>query len=170
MKQIAERDLEAFEGLSRYIEKKLFVYLTSLLNSVEAAEEILNDVLLAIWRQASLYQERAKPLTWIFAIARNKAFDRLKRRPLVILEEGEDLEALLEPEQDHENRFANRELVRRALSGLSDEHREVIELVFYAGFSYAEIAEIVHIPINTVKTRMHHAKRNLREALKRQCP
>ena len=57
------------------------------------------------------------------------------------------------------------ESIRASLGRLSEEHKAVIELTFYQGFSYAEIADIVNCPVNTVKTRMFHARRQLRELL-----
>jgi len=128
---------------------------------------VLNDVMLAVWKGAASFDGRSRPSTWIFGIAYHKALKALARRP----EEQEDEDGE-RPEpvdaEEPEQLAARRELagvLGRALGALPPEQRAVVELTYYYGLAYQEIAEIVGCPVNTVKTRMFHARRRLRELL-----
>ncbi len=166
IKQIAEGNLEAFERLYRVYQNRLFVYLYRMLDSREAAEEVLNDVIHGIWKGAAGFKGQSRPSTWIFGIARNKALSRFDRRrvPTTDLDE---LSRQPDHKKSQEEDLVRKDMVERALGKLSTDHREVVELTFYSGLSYEEIAEIVHIPVNTVKTRMFHARLHLRKILEK---
>jgi RNA polymerase sigma-70 factor (ECF subfamily) len=162
--RIADKDQDAFKQLYALYRKRLFAYLLKLLSQPESAEEVLDDVMFEVWRQAKQFQGNSKLATWIFGIAHHKAMNALRRRgsaKVVELEEaGETLTSSHSPHTEAE-RSNLREKMKAALAQLSADHRAVIELTFYHGFSYIEIAEIVQCPVNTVKTRMFHAKRQL---------
>lgn len=164
IKQIAKGDLEAFERLYRVYQNRLFIYLYRMLDSREAAEEVLNDVIHGIWKGAASFKGNSQPSTWIFGIARNKALSRFDRRQPATT----DLEEMVrhpDAGTSQEDDLVRKDLVEQALGKLSPEHREVVELTFYSGLSYDEIAQIVACPLNTVKTRMFHARLHLRKVL-----
>ncbi len=167
IRQIAKGDIEAFERLYHAYERRLYIFLYRKLNNHDAAAEAMNDTMLVVWQKAESFEGRSKPSTWIFGIANRKANDYFKR--LSSQPPGEELaESLADPNEPEPSRFARRERVARALKKLSPQHREVLVLTFYCGFSYKEIAAIVDCPVNTVKTRMHHAKLRLRALLDEQ--
>jgi RNA polymerase sigma-70 factor (ECF subfamily) len=172
IRQIALGDEDAFRSLFRAYQRRLFGYLYGLTSRAETAEELTNDVLVEVWKSASRFRGDSRPSTWIFGIARHKALAALRKRDL----EAENLEATNEqqaaaaadpaPRADEQLlREALQQSVREALARLSPAHREVIELTFYHGFSCQEIAAIANCPVNTVKTRMFHARRRLQEIL-----
>jgi RNA polymerase sigma-70 factor (ECF subfamily) len=167
--RIVHQDRAAFEALYKRFERPLFRYLTSLLRSPELAEEILDDVMVEIWHRASRFSGSSRPSTWIFAIAHHKAIDRLRRRKVSTLT-LDDLSHLAgdtgAPDEAALHESFRRE-VALALAELSPDHRSVIELAFGFGYAYCEIAEIVNCPVNTVKTRMHHARKQLQVILER---
>jgi RNA polymerase sigma-70 factor (ECF subfamily) len=102
------------------------------------------------------------------AIARFKALSALRRRPDEELDD-ETAEAIEDPSDDPEVAIAKKDksvAIRKCLEGLSAEHREIIDLVYYHEKSVEEVAEIVGIPENTVKTRMFYARKKLAELLK----
>ena len=106
--------------------------------------------------------------TWVLAIARFKALSALRRRPDEELDE-ETAGAIEDPSDDPEVSLEKKDksvLIRKCLTGLSAEHREIIDLVYYHEKSVEEVAEIVGIPENTVKTRMFYARKKLAELLK----
>lgn len=162
--KIAQGDLEAFEELYASYKRRIFAYLFRMLSSRDRAEEALNEVMLSVWRGASRFRGDSQLSTWIFGIARHKALNRLGRRRLEVEESDEAVDAVDERE-GFEDRLVRKDLVKRALVQLSPQHREVVELTFFAELSYQEIAEIAGCPVNTVKTRMFHAKRHLRGIL-----
>jgi len=167
LRRVATKDRKAFEALYHLYYRRLFGYLLKLTRRVDLVEEVLNDVMLAIWKGAASFDGRSRPSTWIFGIAYHKGLKALARRPAEV--DG-DAEGGPEPvdRDEPESLAARRELagvLGRALGSLSPEQRAVVELTYYYGLAYPEIAEIVGCPVNTVKTRMFHARRRLRELL-----
>jgi RNA polymerase sigma factor (sigma-70 family) len=167
LRRVATKDRRAFEALYNLYYRRLFGYLLKLTRRAELVEEVLNDVMLAIWKGAASFDGRSRPSTWIFGIAYHKALKALARRPS---EMNGDTDGSPEPvdRDEPESLAARRELagvLGRALGSLSPEQRAVVELTYYYGLAYPEIAEIVGCPVNTVKTRMFHARRRLKELL-----
>ena len=165
---VAQRSQEALEVLYRRLEHRLFRYLVGMLDGDAArAEDAMSEAFFDVWRDAATFRRQSSVATWVFGIARHKALS-LRRRPSVTRETSElpdDLAGeqpdVLEAMTEHEAR----EQVRRALDKLSPEHREVIELSLYQEFGYEQIAVIVACPVNTVKTRAFHARRQLKRHL-----
>jgi RNA polymerase sigma-70 factor (ECF subfamily) len=132
------------------------------------AEDLISEVFLDVWRQAGRFEGRSTVSTWLLAIARFKALSALRRRPDEELDE-ETASAIEDPADDPGTALEKRDksaIIRKCLMGLSAEHREVVDLVYYHEKSVEEVAEIVGIPENTVKTRMFYARKRLAELLK----
>jgi RNA polymerase sigma-70 factor, ECF subfamily len=130
------------------------------------AEDLTSEVFLSVWRQAHRFEARSAATTWLLAIARYKALGELRRRSEASSEEGNV--DISDPAADPEAAFEIKhrgEILRRCLTRLSREHREIIDLVYYHEKSVQEVAQIVGIPGNTVKTRMFYARRKLSELL-----
>jgi RNA polymerase sigma factor (sigma-70 family) len=163
--QIARGDRTAFERLFRAYETRLYRYLISMVRDKQQAEELVNDVMVDVWRGAPKFRDESKPATWLFGIAYHKAIDALRRRkpPPVELRA---VAAMADPRPNPEE-IAVAEHLRRnleaAIASLSPEHRAVVELALTQGYSYQQISDIAGCPVNTVKTRMFHARRHLRE-------
>jgi len=161
MARIARGDVEAMEHFYHAYYRRLFVYFLRLLRDRAVAEELVDDVMWTVWRRARSFRGAARPSTWVFGIAHRKARKALRRRrPAAAVADG-----VAGPGPDILEQAELGERVRRALEGLSPAHREVLELVFYHGFSYEEVAAIVGCPVGTVKTRVFHAKRRLQALL-----
>lgn len=160
--RIASGDRGAFDVLYRRYSRRLLGYLLRQVGRRTLAEEVLNDVMMAVWNGASSYEGRSRASTWIFGIARRQALSALGRRRCEV--SGDERPETGAPDRRSAG-LALRDALGRALRRLSDEHREVVELTFVHEFTYAEIAEIVGCPLGTVKTRMFHARRQLRRIL-----
>ena len=171
IQQIARSDRTAFERLYRTYQRPLFRYFLHFVHAVETAEELTNDVMIEVWKNAAKFKGRSKPSVWIFGIAYHKAIDALRRKYPSLVELGAAAPAVAADPRQSPEATAVRESIRRdvaaALASLSAEHRAVIVLTFAHGYSYAEISQIVACPVNTVKTRMFYAKQQLRAALER---
>jgi RNA polymerase sigma-70 factor (ECF subfamily) len=135
------------------------------------AEELLNEVFLTVWQNAHRYEGRAEPLTWILSIAHNKAISALRKRTEVLGiadEAAKDIAA----EEDNPEIAAQKQdksaKIRACIADLSVDHRTILDLVYYQEQSVAEVAEVLGIPENTVKTRMFYARKKLAELL-REC-
>jgi RNA polymerase sigma factor (sigma-70 family) len=161
--QVAGGDMRAFETLFRRYYPRLRRFLEQMTRRPQMVDEILNDTMLVVWRRAGTFNLRSKLSTWVIGIA--------LRRSLKALDNADDAidfdpDAAASPaEYGPEERFLHQELrarLGRALMSLSPDHRAVVELAYYEGCTYREIAEIVGCPIDTVKTRMFHARRHLK--------
>ena len=165
--RVAARDREAFETLYRRYAPRVFRYLSSQIRQREIVEEALDDVMMVVWETAGRYNGTSQLSTWILGIAHYKA---LKARARVSTSDAEFQESDHGGIETHspEAIIAERQLtdtIRQAMDALSAEQRAVVELTFYHGRSYAEIAEILDCPVNTVKTRMFHARQRLEGVL-----
>jgi RNA polymerase sigma-70 factor (ECF subfamily) len=166
VRRIAGKDRHAFDALYRIYHPRLSRFLDQLTHRPHLTQEVLNDTMLVVWRKADTFNGTSQVSTWIFAIAYRKALKALKRLrdPLDPVVADGLLPAVDGPEVEAMRREAGARL-RRALAALSVEHRAVVELTFYHGFAYREIAELVGCPLDTVKTRMFHARRRLKSLL-----
>jgi RNA polymerase sigma-70 factor (ECF subfamily) len=163
--QIARGDRLAMQVLFARHQVRIYRYVLRLLRDEMAAEDVISDVFLDVWRQANRFEGRSAVSTWLIAIARFKALSLLRKRRDVGLDE-ETAEAIEEPSDGPEVIVAKQdkgEKLRQCLASLSREQREVIDLVYYHEKSVEEAARIVGIPENTVKTRMFYARKKLGE-------
>ncbi|MET1079838.1 MAG: sigma-70 family RNA polymerase sigma factor [Pseudomonas sp.] len=167
---IARGDQQALHAFYRRFHGVVYQFsLRTLRNGADAAD-VLNEVMLEVWRRAGTFEGHSQVRTWLLSITRNKSVDLLRRkRPSEPLDEQaleEDpgavcgLSAGLELDQQGEQ-------VRYCLDKLKDSHRQVVHLAFFEELAYPQIAEIMAIPGGTVKTRMMHAKQQLLQCLRR---
>ena len=164
--RVVARDREAFEELYLRYRNRLRGYLVRQVGSPGVADEVLEDTMFVVWSDAGKFDGRSKVSTWIFGIAYNKAMKAVRSRSRRQREESTSNEVLDARPQPH--RAGGRELrwaLDKALRALTPEHRAVVELAYFHERSYPEVAEIVGCSVNTVKTRMFHARRKLRPVL-----
>jgi RNA polymerase sigma factor (sigma-70 family) len=164
--RVAEGDLHAFETLYRLYFPRLTRFLDRMTRSVYLIEEIVNDTMLVVWQKADTYNQSCKVSTWIFSIAYRKALKAIKRQDKPVEADFERIPAGSDVEPDHEvSRQQCQKSVGIALDSLPVEQRTVVNLTYYHGMGYQEIAETMDCPVNTVKTRMFHARRRLKTML-----
>lgn len=161
MRRVRGGDRGAFAELYRNYQPRLYGYLRRLLGDPGTIEETLDDVMLVVWKDARRFRGHSSVSTWIFGIAYRKALtamrsERRYQAPLDRLAEPPPVSGTIDDRGDW---------IAAALSRLSPDHRQVVELTYFGGFSYREIAEIAGCPVNTVKTRMFHARRRLKVLL-----
>ena len=163
--RIARGDRLAMQVLFARHHVRVYRFVLRLLRDEMAAEDVIGDVFLDVWRQASRFEGRSAVSTWLIAIAQFKALSLLRKRRDDGLD-TETAEAIEDAADDPERAATKRdkgERLRKCLEGLSPEHREIIDLVYYHEKSVEEVARIVGIPENTVKTRMFYARKKLGE-------
>jgi RNA polymerase sigma-70 factor, ECF subfamily len=183
IRKVAEGDRAAFEQLYYLYAPRLARYLGKFLRTPHAVEEAINDVMLVVWRSAARFDPQAARLsTWMFGIAHNKALKSMQRAGRHAAEVSYDADdspelsgasfaqdAFARSAPDDPARAAQGKqfgvLLAWALEQLSHEHRSVIELAFGQECPYEEIAHIMQCPVNTVKTRVFHARKKLAQLL-----
>ena len=166
--RIASGDRLAMQVLFARHHVRVFRFVLRLVRDESRAEDLISEVFLDVWRQAGRFEGRSAVSTWLLAIARFKALSALRRRTDAELDE-ETAEAIEDTADDPEVALEKKDksaVIRKCLVHLSAEHREIIDLVYYHEKSVEEVAAIVGIPENTVKTRMFYARKRLADLLK----
>jgi RNA polymerase sigma-70 factor (ECF subfamily) len=164
--RIVARDRRAFEELYRIYHPRLSRFLGAFLRRPQAVEEALNDTMLVVWKRADSYDGTSKVSTWIFAIAYRTALRARSRQDDP--QEDRQAESRMSAESGPEQQLGERQtqaILLNALSQLSPNHRAVVDLTYFHDAGYREIAQILDCPVGTVKTRMHHARKHLKDML-----
>jgi RNA polymerase sigma factor (sigma-70 family) len=166
LSRIGQKDLRAFETMFRAYQPRLTRFLRTMLRRSQLVEEVLDDTMLVVWTHPDRYNGKSKVSTWIFAIAYRKALRALKRQDEPVEDRAAETRESSEagPEQLLGRRQVHDALVG-AIQELSHEHRTVVDLTYFHEFGYREIAEVMSCPVDTVKTRMFHARRHLKAKL-----
>jgi RNA polymerase sigma-70 factor (ECF subfamily) len=162
--RLCNADEHALEQLYHIYYPRLFRFIARIARREDFIDEVINDVMFVVWEKAATYDPKFKPSTWIFGIAFNKARQAVRdtsRDEEESLDEIDEDSSWLGRPDTNLNQLETDEWLEYALSELSPEHRAVIELTYYEGLHYSEIATIMGCPENTVKTRMYHARKNM---------
>lgn len=165
LRRISLGDRDAFRDLYLRYHRRLARFLARLTRGREDAEEVINDTLWIVWQRAGDFRGASRVSTWIMGIAYRRALKLIRRAATharVMALEQSDGESATE---DSHEATSNRQLIEQALGQLPLEQRLVLEFTYYLDHSCEEIAEIMECPVNTVKTRMFHARRKLRTIL-----
>ncbi len=164
LKKISEGDEDAFKELYESTYRRVYLYLYRILQDRQTAEDILVETYTVVWKDAKRFRGASSPTSWIIGIARNLAMNELRRR-----QEHEEIDekvvgttdGVITRIEDH----YRKKVLREAISKLSVKHREILHLVFYEELTYQEIADLLNMPVNTVKTRVFYAKETLKKVL-----
>jgi RNA polymerase sigma-70 factor (ECF subfamily) len=166
LRRIVLHDREAFRELYLLYHRRLARFLMRMSLSHENVEEIINDTLWTVWQKSPAFRGDSRVSTWIVGIAYRRALKSLRqsrsaRVPLT--DEFIDMASGIDIEAGN----VTTQWLQCAMAELPTEQRMVMEFAYLMGHSCEEIAEIMHCPVNTVKTRMFHAREKLRVSLPR---
>ena len=159
-------DRQAFEHVYMTYHARLTRFLTNILRRPHLVEEVLDDTMMVVWRRIEAFEGKSRLSTWIFGIGYRQALAALRRLDEPV--EDDRSEALASPDASPEDRSGAaraRDALTAAIEGLSAPHRAVVNLTYFQEFGYREIAEIMNCPVDTIKTRMFHARRHLKRSL-----
>lgn len=166
---VCQGDKRAIGVLYNRHHKRVFLFLKTILKETEAAEDVTNEVFIEVWHKAGNFEGRSKVSSWILGMARYKALTEIRKRGRY--QPGSDeifntIEDDADTPEVTSQKLDKSEAIKRCIASLSTDHRVMLELVYYQEKSIAEIAEILDIPKNTVKTRTFHARKLLSEKMK----
>ena len=168
VERVAKGDRAAVRLLFMRHHARVYRFAARQTGSDMMADDIANEVFLELWRQAPAFEGRSEVSTWLLGIARFKALSALRKKKEEWI--GDDDAAAIPDTADTPEVAVMKDDKATALRGmvnaLPEEHRTVIDLAYYHAKSVAEIAEILSIPVATMKTRMFYARKKLGEALK----
>ena len=159
--RIADQDRQALADLYDLYQLRVFKFVFRLTGSYAAADELVNDVMFLVWKKASTFRGDSKVSTWIFGIAYRLSLQQLRRQRKRI---SNDTDVSELPEEARQS-IETEDWIEKGIALLPDAQRTAVVLVFYAGLSYDEIAKVTDCPVNTVKTRMFHARKKLKTLL-----
>jgi RNA polymerase sigma-70 factor (ECF subfamily) len=164
---IAQGDRHAMQVLFARHNVLMFRFLMGFVNNETVAEDLVSEVFIEVWRHAGQYEARSKVSTWLLAIAGHKALSALRRRSTDELDD-DAIEFIEDPGDNPKVAMQKTEqsaILLDCLKQLSPAHREIIDLVYYHERSIDDVAEIIGVPQNTVKTRMFYARRGIAKLL-----
>ena len=161
LERIANGDEKAFNELYGLCSKSVYAYIFRMLQDKTMAEDVQIEVFTQVWKGAGTFRGQSQVKTWIFGIARNLTLNELRKRKNNL--NIDDFPQLSDPNQPKVETNDQCRFIKQAMAKISSKHREILDLVFFQEMRYEEIATILKISVNTVKTRVFYAK----EALKR---
>ena len=169
MAAVAKGDQAAFERLYAATRSKLFGVVLRILRRQDLAEEVIQETYVKIWANAGQYNPgAASPITWMVAIARNRAIDLLRKRTEVSMEEEpEAMNVASESEDPLAKRQMTEELKRLlgCVGMLDPERQRLVLLAYYNGWSREQLAVKLDKPVNTIKTWLRRSLLEIRECL-----
>lgn len=178
LQRVALGDEQAFEELFAVSSANLYGVLLRILRRPEWAQDALQDCFLKIWQRSETYlPERGAALTWLMSLARYRALDLLRERQAgagvqIELSEAEEAEPLkfISPEQaggawTTESEGSSR--LSDCIQQLREEERQCLLLVYYEGYTHLELAQLLDVPLGTIKSRVRRGLARLRECLRR---
>ena len=168
--EIARGDQRAFAELYDRLAGLVYGMVRRVLRDPSQSEEVTQEVLVEVWRTASRFDtQRGRARTWVLTMAHRRAVDRVRseqagrdRRDRVGAQDA--TRAFDEVAEQVETRFEH-EQIRDALVTLTDLQREAVELAYFQGYTYRQVAELLGAPLGTIKTRMRDGLIRLRDAL-----
>jgi RNA polymerase sigma-70 factor, ECF subfamily len=166
LRAIVGHDRTAFRELFLIYHRRLARFLMRVTSQHDLIEEIINDTLWTVWQKAGEFRGASRVSTWIVGIAYRRALKTLRQVKQARVADSDDLSVVTAASkaQAHDD---DRQWLELALAELPLEQRLVLEFAYLMGHSCEEIAEIMQCPVNTVKTRMFHARQKLRLSLPR---
>jgi len=166
---VAKGDAAAFERLYEATRAKLYGVLLRILGRTELADEVMQETYLKVWKMADKFDPTlASPITWMVAMARNRAIDIMRRKGEVsIEEEPEAMEVAAETPPPLAWREMTEELKRllTCLGKLDPEKQRIVLLAYYSGWSREQLAKKLDIPVNTIKTWLRRSLLEIRECM-----
>ena len=164
MARVGDGDRKAFEELYNLYHRRMARFLTRLTRRYDLAEEIINDTFWVVWRKARGFRGDSQPSTWILGIAYRKARNAFRAAARIA---AQNLDEQLAPPTSEEPASTEelRDWLSQALVQLPPEQRLAVHLCYELGHSCEEIATIMGCPVNTVKTRLFHARAKLQKLL-----
>ena len=162
IRDIVQEDRSAMAQLYEIYYPRLHRFLTGMIGDQELIMELTNDVMMIVWQKAASYRGESLVSTWIFGIAHHRAIDgiRKNKRYRAMLDDAPS-PALQDNSLSETTTTRDLNII---MQYLTPGQQAVAKLTFEFGYSYPEIAEILQIPVNTVKTRMFHARKSMQKA------
>ena len=160
IRRIAEGDRSALAALYSATSTSIYAFILSMLKNVQDAEDVLQNSYIHVYRAASSYKRRGRPMGWLITIARNLCFDRLREREKSGELKDEDWDRYLTEEKGIP--YEQKLILENCMMQLSDEERQIVVLHTVSGFKHREIADITGQKVSTCLSKYNRAIKKLR--------
>jgi RNA polymerase sigma-70 factor (ECF subfamily) len=166
----ARGDERAFAALYDHTSGRVYGMVLRVIRDPAQAAEVTQDIYLEVWRQSARFDaSKSSVMPWLLMIAHRRAVDRVRSAQSSVVRDNRYAE--LNTERPYDNVSEQVEIsleaqrVRKVLNGLTEAQREAVSLAYFGGYTHSEVAELLHIPLGTVKTRIRDGLIRLRDAL-----
>lgn len=165
---LKQRTQSAFNYLYDNYSASLYSVILSIVPDKELASDVLQEVFIKIWRQIEQYDsEKGKLFTWMINISRNASIDTLRSKSYNIRKQNRELTENVYDAAGTVNLEIDKIGLRKLITNLKDEQKELIELAYFQGYTQDEISKLLNVPLGTIKTRLRNALIQLRGILKK---
>lgn len=169
LQQVALKDRGAFSQLYQATSAKLYGTVLRILGNTSWADDVVQEAYVNIWQKASQFDaDKSSPITWMVAIARNGAIDALRRQPTARRDHDEALEEIASSEPSAREQLTQEQDIQQlyeCLEELEDNRRDMVRLAYLHGWSRSDLASRFDQPVNTIKTWLHRALKQLKGCL-----
>ncbi|WP_040006432.1 RNA polymerase sigma factor [Fibrisoma limi] len=170
IEKLNQRDQRAFHWLYDQYSPALYGVVLRIVRDEEQAQDLLQDIFIKIWKNLDAYDaQKGRLFTWMLNVARNTAIDALRSRktqPASAIRTDEENVHIVDRQHNTEQPNPEHIGVKEVVSQLRPERRELIDLVYFNGYTHEEAAEALNMPLGTVKTRIRAALQELKQLFK----
>lgn len=170
LNRLIQRDERALRELHQLFGRRIYLFAVSRLRDEDAAETVMTDTLFEVWKHPDRFRGESRLSTWILGIAKYKVLNAFRSADRQHEDIDDHAETIADPNANVLGGIEAQEqqrLLMECIDGLSPPQRECMQLVFLEGMALAEVSEIQKVPEGTVKTRMFHGRKNLKDCVER---
>ncbi|WP_298518183.1 RNA polymerase sigma factor [uncultured Kordia sp.] len=168
IEQFQNKDAKAFESLYEMYNESIFGVINTIVKNDDIAAEVLQDVFIKAWNKSDAYTaKKGRFFTWLLNIARNAAIDKVRSKSFKNAQQNQDIDFFVHSIESNDNleQKINAIGIKKYIGKLAEKCKQLIDLIYFKGFTQKETAETLEIPLGTVKTRNRNCISELRKAL-----
>lgn len=168
IEQFQNKDAKAFESLYEMYNESIFGVINTIVKNDDIATEILQDVFIKAWNKSDSYTtKKGRFFTWLLNIARNAAIDKVRSKAYKNTQQNQDIDFFVHSIESNDNldQKINAIGIRKYIGKLAEKCKQIIDYIYFKGYTQKETAETLEIPLGTVKTRNRNCISELRKVL-----
>lgn len=168
IEQFQNKDAKAFESLYDMYNDSIFGVINTIVKNEDIATEVMQDVFIKAWNKSDTYTaKKGRFFTWLLNIARNAAIDKVRSKSFKNTQQNQDIDYFVHSIESNDNldNQVNAIGIKKYVSKLAEKCKQIIDYIYFKGYTQKETAETLDIPLGTVKTRNRNCISELRKVL-----